>query len=77
MPQQLTWKRKWISIIMDLYYILAAISTTCNQVEAEQASLDKFPIAITTVTAASIILIRWQIFTQCQICIARGRGEEK
>lgn len=59
MPQQLTWKRKWISIIMDLYYILVAIGTTGNQIEAEQASLNKFPIAITTVTAAFIILIRW------------------
>jgi hypothetical protein len=58
---------------MDLYYILAAICTTGNQIEAKQASLNKFPIAITTVTAAFIIVICWQVFVQGQICIARKK----
>jgi hypothetical protein len=42
---------------MDLYYILAAICTIGNQIEAEQTSLNNFPIAVTAVTAAFIIVI--------------------
>lgn len=57
---------------MDLYYILA-VHTTGNQIKAEQASLNRFTTAVTTITTAFIIFIWWQIFIR-QICYKKAES---
>jgi len=48
-----------------------AVHTTGNQIKAEQASLNRFTTAVTTITTAFIIFIWWQIFIR-QICYKKA-----